>query len=103
MAHKSPKSAKKPKAPMSHSAMVASGKITHKSKIQSPVSVCWDIFDEHRNLSRKDAMNLAIAAGVAFYTARTQYQAWKVAGDNDRKAAERSAKLMESVGLGKKH
>ncbi len=39
--------------------------------------------------SRKAAIDAALAAGVAFYTARTQYQEWKQAGDRDHAHAEK--------------
>lgn len=90
---------KQPKKPLSHAAMIKANVISHESKIKSPVAKAWEIFNANRHLPRKAAMDLAMKAGVAFYTARTQYQAWKKAGDNDRAAAERSARLMSSLGL----
>ena len=40
------------------------------------VGVAWDIFSANLDLRRKDAIQKAVDAGVAFYTARTQYQKW---------------------------
>lgn len=38
------------------------------------VKVCWDLFLANPDMKRKDAIAAAVAKGVAFYTARTQYQ-----------------------------
>lgn len=40
------------------------------------VKVCWDLFIANPEMKRKDAIAAAVAKGVAFYTARTQYQKW---------------------------
>ena len=82
--------------------MIAAGKIRRKSKTKGSVRMAWELFDKHRALGRKACVDKAIEAGIAFHTARTQYQAWKKAGDNDRMAAVRSKQLMESMGLGGK-
>jgi len=58
-----------------------------KSLVKTPVFASWDMFDSLRKaaeeagtpLRRKDAVAYAVAAGIAFYTARTQYQSWKTA------------------------
>ncbi len=63
-----PKASKGSKAPTRH--------YTNKSTVDGAVSVCWNIYAEHPELRRKDAIAAAVEAGVAFYTARTQYQKW---------------------------
>lgn len=65
---------------LSHAAMVAKGAIRHKSKVINPVHFVWDTCDKMKGATRKTVVDACIAAGVAFYTARTQYQAWRVAG-----------------------
>lgn len=89
---------KKPQQ-LSHSKMIKLDKIAHKSTTKSPVKLAWEIFTRNKHLVRKDCLNLAIRAGVAFYTARTQYHAWKMAEKNDLKAAEKSAALMAKLGF----
>lgn len=79
--------------------MIKQNKITRVSASKSPVKLAWEIYNRNPKLQRKDAINLAISKGIAFYTARTQYQAWRTAGNNDKKAAEKSAKLMARFGL----
>lgn len=79
--------------------MIAAGKISHKSKSKGSVRLAWELFTKNQHLGRKACLDIAMKAGVAFYTARTQYQAWKKAGDNDRQAAERSRQLMARIGL----
>lgn len=53
------------------------------SAISSPVQTAHAIFDALKlaspTMARKDMINIAIEKGIAFYTARTQYQCWKVA------------------------
>lgn len=48
----------------------------NKSTVEGAVAVCHRIFTANPDLRRKDAIKLAEDAGVAFYTARTQYQKW---------------------------
>lgn len=48
------------------------------------VVVCWDIFAASPDMKRKDAIQAAVDAGVAFYTARTQYQKWFTASKASR-------------------
>lgn len=49
------------------------------------VKVCWDLFLEQPDLKRKDAIAAAVAKGVAFYTARTQYQKFFQAQKNSKR------------------
>lgn len=61
--------------------------IVRKSSLKNPVQESWEIFDKLRaaadkageKLRRKDAIAVAVKSGIAFYTARTQYQSWKTA------------------------
>lgn len=54
--------------------------ITHKSTAERPCQRTWIIADDMKkanpNVTRKEVIDAAVAAGVAYYTARTQYQAW---------------------------
>lgn len=85
---KAPKPAKAPKveAATEDSEIGAIPRL-HKSSVQHPVQYVWDLFDKLREratkkgetLRRKDAIAIAEGKGVAFYTARTQYQSWKTA------------------------
>ena len=60
--------------------------ILHKSTIGSPCRIVWDIAEEMVGAKRKDIIAACVEAGIAFYTARTQYQkyteALKEAGSN---------------------
>lgn len=42
----------------------------------------WDICEENKDLRRKDVIEMCVAKGINFYTARTQYQAWYRASKN---------------------
>ena len=52
-----------------------------KSTVEKPCTVVWDIAEkmtkENPSVRRKDVIAECEAAGVAHYTARTQYQIWK--------------------------
>ena len=48
----------------------------NKSTVDGAVKVCHDLFDSMPDARRKDAIQAAVDKGVAFYTARTQYQKW---------------------------
>jgi len=56
---------------------------THASTVEKPCKLVWDIaegmFAQNPNAKRKDVLKAAEDAGVAFYTARTQYQQWLAA------------------------
>lgn len=53
---------------------------TNKSEIENPCKRVWHIADEmlisHPGAKRKQVLEACQAAGIAFYTARTQYQQW---------------------------
>lgn len=73
---------------MSHAKLLSSGKAPMVSKVVNPVQKAWEVFSEAKAthgkaLTRKYAMDLAMACGVSYHTARTQYQEWKQAGDRD--------------------
>lgn len=48
----------------------------NKSTVDGAVAKCHELFSANPDLRRKDAIQLAVNAGIAFYTARTQYQKW---------------------------
>lgn len=55
-----------------------------RSTVANPVQVAWalyaSLYQQHGPaLTRTQACNAAMAAGVAYYTARTQYQLWRTA------------------------
>ncbi len=51
-----------------------------KSTIANPVREVWRIADEMKtanpNVTRKQVVDECVRRGIAFYTARTQYQRW---------------------------
>lgn len=51
-----------------------------KSKVKNPCEAVWDICDKNKDKPRKEILALCEKAGIAFYTARTQYQLWRSAG-----------------------
>ena len=55
------------------------GPILRRSKFPGAVNASHAIYDANPGLRRKDAVNLAVANGIAYYTARTQYQKWRQA------------------------
>ena len=56
------------------------GEVVNKSTTERPCKRVWIIADDmlaaNPEVKRKDVIAACIAAGVAFYTARTQYQQW---------------------------
>lgn len=59
------------------------GPVNERSTISNPCKVVWDIaermFAENPETRRKDVIAECQKAGIAFYTARTQYQLWRTA------------------------
>lgn len=54
-----------------------SGYIRGRSAAETPVALAWSVYSEMpEGTRRKDMIAAAIAAGVTFGTARTQYQKW---------------------------
>jgi hypothetical protein len=59
---------------------VAEADVIHESTVEHPCKLVWHIADEmtaaNPAVRRKDVLAACVARGVAFYTARTQYQQW---------------------------
>lgn len=51
--------------------------IENRSTVESPCRLVWDLADKMVGAARKDVIAAAQEKGVAFYTARTQYQLWR--------------------------
>jgi hypothetical protein len=49
----------------------------NSSSIEKPCEVVWQLADAHPEMKRAELIALCEAFGVAHYTARTQYQAWR--------------------------
>ncbi len=76
--------------------MVKLDQIPRLSTVKSPCQIVWETASEMQKkggFTRKDVLAACMEKGVAYYTARTQYQQWKAAGDNDKKAAAKHPKL----------
>lgn len=58
-------------------ASAADTEILRESSCDNPVKTVWAIADSMKNAKRKDVLAACEAKGIAFYTARTQYQLWK--------------------------
>lgn len=62
--------------------------ITRKSSIERPTKAVWDIAEEltekDPSIRRKDVIAECVARGIAYYTARTQYQQWLTATRNSK-------------------
>lgn len=56
----------------------------HISTVENPVAVMWDICEKMKNKRRRDVLKAAQEAGIAFWTARTQYQLWSQASRASR-------------------
>lgn len=81
-AAKKPKNTKAaaPKAPRSAS----TEERLHVSTAENPVALMWDLCQKMKNSRRKDVIAEAQRHGIAFYTARTQYQLWLTASRNSK-------------------
>lgn len=57
--------------------------VKHRSEIPRPTKTVWHIADqmhaENPNVRRKDVIAECVRRGIAYYTARTQYQQWLAA------------------------
>jgi hypothetical protein len=69
------------------------GEVSNKSTIDHPCKMVWVIADEMIGSKRKDVLAACVKAGVAFYTARTQYQQWLTIR---KEMAEREAKMAKN-------
>lgn len=54
----------------------AQSEILRESTIERPCKRVWHIADEMIDARRKDVLARCVSEGIAFYTARTQYQLW---------------------------
>ena len=50
--------------------------VTHQSVIERPCKKVWHIADAMPGSKRKEVLAACVKAGIAYYTARTQYQQW---------------------------
>lgn len=50
--------------------------VTHESVIHRPCKQVWHIADAMPGAKRKEVLEACVKAGIAYYTARTQYQQW---------------------------
>lgn len=71
--------------------------MVHKSTIEWPTKAVWAIAEEmhaaNPNVRRKQVMDECVRRGVAFWTARTQYQQWRTAKlESDRNASKANNK-----------
>lgn len=59
------------------------GVVTNRSTVERPTKAVWHIADEmfaaNPQVRRKDVIAECVRRGIAFYTARTQYQQWLTA------------------------
>lgn len=63
-------------APKSKGSKQPTRHYVNKSTVDGAVAKSHEIFNANPEARRKDAIQLAVDAGIAFYTARTQYQKW---------------------------
>jgi hypothetical protein len=75
----------------------------HKSRVQSPTKLVWHIADEmtaaDSAVTRRQVIEECTRRGIAFYTARTQYQQWLTAC---RESEANSRKINDKNKTGKK-
>lgn len=64
-------------APATEQEPQAAGGKRNRSTVESPVKQVWAIADSMVGTSRKNIIAACIEQGIAFYTARTQYQRWR--------------------------
>lgn len=60
-------------------------KYFNSSTIGSPCKAVWDMAGDMPGARRKEVIAACVKAGIAFYTARTQYQQWKTASKAQQK------------------
>jgi hypothetical protein len=64
------------------------GEVGNKSSTDKPCSKVWDIaaalHKDNPQVKRKEVLEACLNAGIAFYTARTQYQEWYKASKNSK-------------------
>lgn len=76
-AKKTKKAPVKPVAAGTYAEMAAAS--TGPSKVENPVAAMWNLCDQMVDSKRKDVIARAVAEGISYYTARTQYQLWRTA------------------------
>lgn len=57
--------------------------IVRKSSVEKPTKRVWHIAESMKGARRKDVIEACVNEGIAYYTARTQYQLWYTASKND--------------------
>lgn len=65
-----------PQMLLGYTPMVSSVKEVKSSSAKKPVKLVWEIADKMWGESRKDIIAACVEAGIAYNTARTQYQAF---------------------------
>ena len=50
--------------------------VTRESTVQLPTKQVWHIADSMPGAKRKQVLEACVKSGIAYYTARTQYQLW---------------------------
>lgn len=81
-AKKAKKAPAKPVAAGTYAEMAAAS--TGPSKVENPVARMWTICEAMVDSKRKDVIASAVAEGISYYTARTQYQLWRTAYLNSK-------------------
>lgn len=72
----------KPKAKREGSTYAQMAQNAGASTVESPVQVMWNLCDSMQDKKRKEVIEAAVNKGIAYYTARTQYQLWLTAFRN---------------------
>lgn len=62
--------------------------INHESTVERPCKRVWQVADDMPGAKRKDVLDACVKQGIAYYTARTQYQQWLTV---QKEMAEREA------------
>jgi hypothetical protein len=73
------KTTKKVAKPARKGGSLANVPMLHQSEIKRPCKTVWAIADSMKGAKRADIIAACVAKGIAFYTARTQYQQYKAA------------------------
>ena len=93
---------KAPKLPKAKLPKASAGPILHKSEIDHPCKRVWGIASDMKaanpNIKRGEVLAACVAQGIAYYTARTQYQQWlgiqkEMADREAAQAAQAAAKV----------
>jgi hypothetical protein len=65
-----------PKAPELGAFGKVATEVTHESTIERPCKAVWAIAENMKGQKRGVVLAACVEAGIAYYTARTQYQSW---------------------------